>query len=197
MYSIFFLFRVENMPFGLSNFGSPLEKNICFINAVLQLLYSVSFIRNLVKKKAYKTNPDTLTPISDEISRIFNYQGDVTTAGPLRKLLGTKKGLNYVMEGEQEDASMFLRHLLDQMFQEVDPNARLEELINITIAHQACFNTPDGACNRCGYISAPKEDNRKILVLQESSGSSSLQDLIQFYFQDQNMKFRCGNDGYC
>ena len=123
------------MPFGLSNFGSPLEKNICFINAVLQLLYSVSFIRNLVKKKAFKTNPDSLTPISDEISRIFNYQGDVTTAGPLRKLLGTKKGLNYVMEGEQEDASMFLRHLLDQMFQEVDPNARLEELINITIAH--------------------------------------------------------------
>ena len=184
------------ITFGLSNFGTPLERNICYINSILQLLHCVSVIRNLVKKKAYKTT-ETSTPVCDEISRIFNYQGDVTTAGPLRKLLGAKEGLSYVTAGEQEDASMFLRHLLDQIFQEVDPNARLEELINITIAHQACFNTPDGACNRCGYISPPQENNRKVLVLQESSGSSSLQDLIQFYFQDQNLKFRCGNDGNC
>ena len=76
----FFLFRVENMPFGLSNFGSPLEKNICFINAVLQLLYSVSFIRNLVKEKAYKTDRDTLTPISDEVSRIFGSERSLRSA---------------------------------------------------------------------------------------------------------------------
>ena len=186
------------MTFGLSNFGTPLERNICFINSILQLLHCVSVIRNLVKKRAYKSTPETLTPVCDELSRIFNYQGDVTSAGPLRELLGAKKGLSYVMAGEQEDASMFLRHLLDQIFQEVDPDARLEELINITIAHQACFNTPDGACNKCGYISPPDENNRKVLVLQESSESSSLQDLIQFYFQDQNLEnFRCGNEGYC
>ena len=146
------------ITFGLSNFGTPLERNICYINSILQLLHCVSVIRNLVKKKAYKTT-ETSTPVCDEISRIFNYQGDVTTAGPLRKLLGAKEGLSYVTAGEQEDAALFLRQLLDQIFMEIDRDVGLEELIQISVAHQACFNTPDGACNRCGYISAPKEDN--------------------------------------
>ena len=95
------------MTFGLSNFGSPLESNICYVNAILQLLHSVAILRNLVKRKGYKPQPDSLYPVLDEISRIFNYEGPVTSAGPLRQLLGAKEGLSYVMRGEQEDAALF------------------------------------------------------------------------------------------
>ena len=117
------------MTFGLSNFGSPLESNICFINAILQLLYSVAIFRNLVKKKGYKAQRDSATPVMDEVSRIFNYQGPVTSAGPLRQLLGAKEGLGYLMRGEQEDASLFMRHLLEQILKEVSPEIKLEEHI--------------------------------------------------------------------
>ena len=191
--------KSENMTItGLSNFGSPLERNICYINSSLQLLHSIPMIRNLLKKKAYSATPETLTPLCDEISRIFNYEGDVTSAGTLRQLLGAKEGLAYVMGGEQEDAALFLRKLLDQILNEVDPDVGLEELITISIKHQTFFNTPDGSCISCGYISPSQESSCTVLVLQESSGSSSLQDLIQYYLKDQRVQeFRCGNEGNC
>ena len=72
----------SKMAFGLSRSVFPLELNICFINAILQLLNAVDIIRNLVKKKAYKEEPDSMTPVLDELSRILNYQGNVTSAGP-------------------------------------------------------------------------------------------------------------------
>ena len=166
------------MTFGLSNFGSPLESNICYVNAILQLLYSVAIFRNLVKKKGYKAQPNSVTPVLDEVSRIYNYEGPVTSAGPLRQLLGSKEGLSYLMRGEQEDASLFLRHLLEQIFNEVSPDIKLEELLKITVIHQPCFNTPNGACGHCDYTPEPREDSSNVLVLQESIGSTSLQELI-------------------
>ena len=84
------------MTFGLSNFGSPLESNICYVNAILQLLHSVAIIRNLVKRKGYKAQPDSVTPVLDEISRIFNYDGPVTSAGSVRQMLGAKEGLIFL-----------------------------------------------------------------------------------------------------
>ena len=150
------------MTFGLSNFGSPLESNICFINAILQLLYSVTFFRNLVKKKGYKAQQNSVTPVLDEVSRIFNYEGPVTSAGPLRQLLGAKEGLGYLMRGEQEDASQFLSDLLEQIFKEVRSDIKLEEFMKMSVIHQPCFNTPDGVCSHCGYTPQPREDSTNV-----------------------------------
>ena len=150
------------MSFGLSNFGSPLESNICYVNAILQLLYSVAVFRNLVKKKGYKDQQNSVTPVLDELSRIFNYEGPVTSAGPLRQLLGSKEGLGYLLRGEQEDASLFLDHLLEQILKEVRPDIKLEEFTKMSIVHQPCFNTHDGACRNCGYIPQPREESHNI-----------------------------------
>ena len=150
------------MTFGLSNFGSPLESNICFINATLQLLYSVAIFRNLVKKKGYKAQQNSVTPVLDEVSRIFNYEGPVTSAGPLRQLLGAKEGLGYLMRGEQEDASQFLSDLLEQIFKEVRSDIKLEEFMKMSVIHQPCFNTPDGVCSHCGYTPQPREDSTNV-----------------------------------
>ena len=187
------------MSFGLSNFGSPLESNICFVNAILQLLYSVAIFRNLVKRKGYKPQPTSVTPVLDEISRIYNYEGPVTSAGPLRQLLGAKEGLGYLMRGEQEDASLFLSHLLEQILKEVSPDIKLEELFKMSVIHQPCFNTHDGSCSNCGYTPQAREDSRDILMLQQStaSASASLEELLEYYLKDQAIELRCSNDGNC
>ena len=186
------------MTFGLSRSASPLEINICYINAIIQLLNSVAMIRNLVKKKAYKEEPDSLTPVLDEISRIFNFQGNVTSAGPLRQLLGSKEGLRYVMEGEQEDAAQFLGHLLEEMIKEVRPDIQLEKLFKMSLIQQPCFSTPDGSCSHCGYTPQPRRNSFNVLMLQDSIDSNSLQDMIEYYLKDQAIEeFRCGNDGNC
>ena len=185
------------MTFGLSNFGSPLESNICFVNAILQLLYSVAIFRNLVKKKGYKAQPSSVTPVLDELSRIYNYEGPVTSAGPLRQLLGTKEGLGYLLRGEQEDASLFLSHLLEQILKEVSPDVKLEELFKMSVTHQPCFNTHAGLCGYCGYSPQPRKDSRNVLVLQAPTASASLQDLIEYYLKDQAIELRCSNDGNC
>ena len=187
------------MPFGLSNFGSPLESNICFVNAILQLLYSIAIFRNLVKKKGYKAQPSSVTPVLDELSRIYNYEGPVTSAGPLRQLLGAKEGLSYLMRGEQEDASLFLSHLLEQIFKEVSPDIKLEELFKMSVIHQPCFNTHDGSCSNCRYTPQPREDSRNVLMLQQQQSKTfaSLQELLEYYLNDQAIELRCSNDGNC
>ena len=185
------------MTFGLSRGFSPLEKNICYINAIIQLLNSVAMIRNLVKKKGYRENLDSVTPVLDELSRIFNYQGAVTSAGPLRQLLGSREGLTYVTLGEQEDASLFLSQLLEQMIKEVSPDIQLEKLLKMSVIQQPCFSTPEGKCSNCRYTPQPREDSFNVLTLQEYTGSNSLQDLIEYYLKDQTIEIRCGNDGLC
>ena len=162
------------MSFGLSNFGSPLESNICYVNAILQLLYSVAVFRNLVKKKGYKDQQNSVTPVLDELSRIFNYEGPVTSAGPLRQLLGSKEGLSYLLRGEQEDASLFLDHLLEQILKEVRPDIKLEEFTKMSIVHQPCFNTHDGACRNCGYIPQPREESHNIFGSDRSPRNANL-----------------------
>ena len=174
------------MTFGLSNFGSPLESNICYVNAILQLLYSVAVFRNLVKKKGYKDQQNSVTPVFDELSRIFNYEGPVTSAGPLRQLLGSKEGLSYLLRGEQEDASQFLSDLLEQILKEVGPDIKLEKFIKMSVIHQPCFNTPNGVCGYCGYTPQPHEDSRNVLVLQAPTASASIQQLIEYYLKDHS-----------
>ena len=74
-------------------------------------------------------------------------------------------GLEYVLQGEQEDALIFLRQLLEQMIFEVGPEIQLEKLMKMSVIQQACFDTPDGSCNKCGYIPQPRKDNCNVLVI--------------------------------
>ena len=185
------------MSFGLSNFRSPKEGNICYINAILHLLNSVSLIRNLVKKKGYKAQTSSVTPICDEVSRIFNYEGGVTSAAALRQLLGTKENLSFVLNQQQEDAAELMGKLLDLIVEESDVEVGLEKLIQISVARQPSCDTTDGRCSTCGYGSHPLEDSGNILELGGNPGFARLQDLIDSYFEDKEIEWRCSNDGHC
>ena len=73
----------------INNSGNREEKNLCFVNTSLQLLYSIKEIRDLYKNKVYRENPAQKFPVSDELSRIFRTAGECkTSAAELRRLTG-------------------------------------------------------------------------------------------------------------
>ena len=71
----------------INNSGHSEEKNLCFVNASLQLLYSIPDVRNFFKDRAYRTDTPLRFPISDELSRIFRTAGQFrTSAAEIRRL---------------------------------------------------------------------------------------------------------------
>ena len=88
---MFFDFREMSTIKLVNSGGAPgPEQNICFINAVLNLLFSLPVFRNFFQKKLYarKGNRQKLS-ICEEISAIFNCVGARTSAGSLRAVMGS------------------------------------------------------------------------------------------------------------
>ena len=110
------------------------EQNICFINAVLNLLYSVTAFREFFKKKLYKGNGDSLsarrkkTPICDEVSSIFNSAGARSSAGALRYLMGSlSPNFEYIKNGEQQGAPEFMQDFLETIEKEIKDSGNIEK----------------------------------------------------------------------
>ena len=73
----------------INNTGCKDEKNLCFVNTSLQLLYSIPEVRHFFKDRIYRTGYKGRLPVSDEIFRIFKAEGQSrTTASELRRLVG-------------------------------------------------------------------------------------------------------------
>ena len=87
-----------------NNTGLFTEKNICFINSSLQLLYALPEVRGYFAEKKYRTDPDQAFPICDQISAIFRSSGATTSAGSLRVEVGKVGDLSRFSNGEQQDA---------------------------------------------------------------------------------------------
>ena len=64
----------------INNTGQRDEKNLCFVNTSLQLLYSISEVRDFFQEKVYRKNYKERLPISDEVSRIFKTEGQFRTS---------------------------------------------------------------------------------------------------------------------
>ena len=99
--------------FKLGNSGGAPgpEQNICFMNSVLFLLFSVSSIRNFFKGKIFKDKRSGAlkTPVCDEVSSIFNCIGAQTSAGALRQLMRSMSPkFEYIGNGQQQGAPEFL-----------------------------------------------------------------------------------------
>ena len=109
--------------------GSPgPEQNICFINAVLNLLFSVTVFRDFFQRKLYarKGNRQKLA-ICEEISAIFNCVGARTSAGSLRAVMGSlSPKYEYVKNGQQQGAPEFLEDLLETLETELRSAGNIE-----------------------------------------------------------------------
>ena len=73
----------------VNNTGVEAEKNLCFVNATLQLLHSIPDVKVFFKQKEYRLNYIERLPVCDEISRIFRTEGKFrTSTAELRRLTG-------------------------------------------------------------------------------------------------------------
>ena len=104
--------------FKLGNSGGAPgpEQNICFMNSVLFLLFSVTAIRDFFKEKIYKGKGHgrQKTLVCDEVSSIFNCIGARTSAGALRQLMRSMSPkFEYIGNGQQQGAPEFMEDLLE------------------------------------------------------------------------------------
>ena len=96
------------------------DKNLCFVNTTLQLLYSLQEIREFFKEKQYRSNNLERHPLCDEISRIFLTEGLIrTSAAELRKLVGQYHGRVDFRNGTQQDMEESTRILLGMIENEL------------------------------------------------------------------------------
>ena len=173
------------------------EQNICFINAVLNLLFSVTAFREFFKKKLYKGNgnKDLLsarmqkTPICDEVSSIFNCAGAQSSAGALRYLMGSlSPNFEYIKNGEQQGAPEFMEDLLTSIEKELKNSGNIEmsntfrklyeghEIIQYNFMGP---NSPDGECASCHMPPDYAEKKFNIFFLSnDDTREYSLQQMI-------------------
>ena len=90
-------------------------KNLCFSNAVVQLLrHSLHFQQHVIFKRS--SNND----IFNELYRILRHQGTTSLAScaNLRRIIGITVGNNDLWSGNQQDAVEFLTFLLNNLDEE-------------------------------------------------------------------------------
>ena len=105
----------------MNNTGCKEEKNLCFVNISLQLLYSIPEVRHFFKDRIYRADYKGRLPVSDEIFRIFKTEGQFrTTASELRRLVGHIHGRLDICDGSQHDMEEFTRLLLECLEKELE-----------------------------------------------------------------------------
>ena len=104
----------------VNNTGLISEKNLCYINTELQLLYSIPEVTEFFVSKKYRETCTQKLPICDEISRIFGTRGQFpTSAAELRRLVGTLHGRRDICDGAQQDLLEFHTLLLTSIEDEL------------------------------------------------------------------------------
>ena len=99
------------------------ESNICYVNAVLQLLHAIPVIRRFFLDHQPDPREREKLMLCDELHRIMmcGETGEPTSAANLRGIIGAWRGRNlaYISRGGQQDAAMFLTLLLELVEEEL------------------------------------------------------------------------------
>lgn len=106
-------------------FNNEETRNLCFVNATIQILHSIPDIRTYFKTVDYvDSDPNSFT-VSKELTRIFKNGGKSSvSAAKLRKLIGQSSGRNDISDGSQQDFmdfhSLLLKVLWDELLMKGD-----------------------------------------------------------------------------
>ena len=176
----------------VNNTGYESEKNLCFVNTALQLLYSIAEFRNIFKNQVFNTNVNISFPICNELSRIFRTEGNFpTSAAELRRLVGLFSGVEEISDGAQKDISHFLRLLLQTLeieLSEQSPDifAIINKFWGKEKTTRKFLNTADGACGICHNLPRIEEENFCILKLNimQHVNQIMLTSLIENYYSE-------------
>ena len=112
-------FRLSHARFGT-------EVNICFVNACLQLIHCLPVIKNYFLNQVFQLGqpmqlPAGMYQICSEIRAIFGVSGarQITSAGALRQIIGSKPNQEHYDDQSQQDAVEFMQVLLSNIETEV------------------------------------------------------------------------------
>ena len=181
------------------------EKNICFVNTAIQLLYAIPKMKTFFGMKEYKLSTESKRQmkICDELSRLFNCQGSFTaSAGELRRLVATHSGREYLFAGTQQDTVEFLITLLQLVEAEIsednwEAKTVIKEFWGVEKHERKFLNKIGGVCSKCK--TGPTDEVQKFQVLQvdipDTSRVIKLNAVLQNYFSensaDAKMKCEC------
>ena len=176
------------------------EKNLCFVNTSLQLLYSIKDVRDFFKDKVYQTDLAERLPVSDEISRIFKTEGKCrTSAAELRRLIGQYHRREDICNGSQQDMQEFTTLLLDCIEQELKSvNEHKSKFINkftgTELNRKVFKNTRDGACQKGHKFRSEPEIFRTIkLSVPDTDSELSLNNMIHNHYcmKSESIMMKC------
>ena len=189
----------------VNNSGLETERNLCFVNAALQLLYSVPEIRSFFVNQVYKTNQDESADlkICDELSRIFKSAGcHAASAATLRLLVGCATGNREICNGSQQDIIVFIQLLLQQLEVELSELDGPQSLfINNFWGREHVIKkftcSLDGTCARCGNLPRTEGEDFSILKLNMSNTNQhiSLSALVENSYSEGTdvFKMKCSD----
>ena len=174
----------------VNNTGNREEKNLCFVNASIQLLHSIPEVKEFFTQRVYRISSREKLPISDEISRIFRTEGAFrTSAAELRRLVGDHHRRVDIFNGSQQDMEEFTRLLLECLEKELEnvseqSSSLMEKFIGQETNMRLFVNTGDGAC-KMGHL--PRSDPaifRTIkLSVPDTNEELSLNNLIHNHYK--------------
>ena len=99
-----------------NNTGISSERNLCFVNSIVQVLDNIPEFKEYFTSRRYKLNFKGELPISDELSRLLSFKANISTsAATLRRLVSRASKKPNLADGSQQDACEFLDILLQEL----------------------------------------------------------------------------------
>ena len=175
----------------VNNTGLKTERNLCYVNASLQLLFSLKEFRDFFKSYQYKLNYQEKMPVCEELSRIFRTDGRFrTTAAELRRLVRNHYNRLDINDGMQQDLEEFHRMILEMLEKELS-NAGLPASMFVKKfwgrqqERKKFVDSKEGLCNK-GHQPRIEEENFMTIKLDVPSThlQISLNDMMHNYFSE-------------
>ena len=203
---------VNNRTFNIEE-----TRNLCFVNATIQILHSIPDIRTYFKTVDYVASDPNSFTVSKELTRIFQNGGKSSvSAAKLRKLIGQSSGRNDISDGSQQDFmdfhSLLLKVLWDELLMKGD-------VYGLSLIHQfygkeknekKFIHTQKASCSQGHSTRTEEEDFQTIkLAVPVSSQDISLNNLISNHYAECSNKLsmkcsdccphkkRCPQTGKC
>ena len=180
----------------VNNTGLRSERNLCYVNTELQLLYSIPDVKEFFSSNKYRENYPEKLPICDELARMFRTHGKFpTTAAVLRQLVGRLHNREDICDGEQQDLEEFhtllLRGIANEVAKVGAQQARFISKFRGREANEKAFlHTRDGCCNH-GHTPRTEEEGFQAIKLDIPSTSSliSLNILVSNHYEENSSTF--------
>ena len=183
----------------INNSSLESEKNLCFVNASLQLMYCLPEVKKFFINQEYKINQDESADlvICDEMSSIFKSGGNYASAACLRHLVGQRSGNLEISSGRQQDVTDFLRLLLQQIELELAELDGPQALFTNKFWGREHIvkkfaNSSDGKCSSCFKLPRQESEDFNIMKLDviNTNNTLSLNSMIENSFSEGTEVFK-------